>query len=731
MTFVKSTLLLLVCFYCLAVRAQHDTTGTKKVDELEKVEIRIKKPLLDHQPDRTIVNVQSMISAPSLNTLEVLERVPGVTVDQNGNISLNGKGGVLVLIDGRQQYMSAQDLAAYLKSLPGAVVDKLELMDNPPSKYDAAGGAVINIRLKRNREAGVTGNVSLGYTQGSYPRTNSSFNINYHRKKLNVFAMASYTTEKSYNTDISDRTYFDERAKIISMVDLYNRQVYRIRGVNINAGAEYSLSEKTNVGLTLNLSEGRRRGWFEYDSRAFDADEMLQHSNAGTTTGNDSRTNKSANLTLTHQFNKRSELSADVSYMDYRSSGNRLLINSYYDAANVFDSSNSFEYVLPADALIYVAKADYVLNAAKDFRFEAGVKSSVVTNNNLNDEFRFVNGVAEIDHARSDHFRYEENVNAAYVNGQKSWRRFAVQLGLRAENTISSGEQLGKTFSGESTFRKNYTQLFPTTFLSYKLDSVGSRVLTLILSRRISRPNYQSMNPFVYFRDEYSYTTGNPLLTPQFQTRYEVKYQHKRWLTVSVHYNSFDDVIFSSTEAVGQVFITKPTNVGKGTMLMMTTGVNLQVTPWWQINSTMRAARLQLKGRIATELLEETLGAARVEVINFLNFKKGLSAELGGYYASRDLMGQGVTSGIYRVNASLQKKILKEKGSIRISCDDIFHSWVYKNRSIGLKQAEYLQTTFNDSRRVGLAFTYRFGQDKFGRKRGMRNAADEEKGRLD
>lgn len=159
-----------------------------KSTELEDKVVKTTRPLVEQEIDKTVVNVGSMISSATSNTLEVLEKTPGVTVGSNGEISLNGRGGVLVLIDGRATYMSAQNLASYLKSLPGSLLDKIELMDNPPAKYDAAGNEIINIKFKKSKVAGYTGNISLGYTQGKYARNNDAINLNYTHKKINILA---------------------------------------------------------------------------------------------------------------------------------------------------------------------------------------------------------------------------------------------------------------------------------------------------------------------------------------------------------------------------------------------------------------------------------------------------------------------------------------------------------------------------------------------------------------
>jgi hypothetical protein len=701
--------------------------------QLKEVVVSAKKPLIEQDIDRTIVNVESMIGSATSNTLEVLSKTPGVTVDNNGEISLNGRTGILVLIDGRSTYMSGQDLASYLKSLPGGVLDKIELMDNPSAKYDAAGNAIINIRLKKNRIGGFTGSVSAGYSQGRYARNNDALSLNYNHRKINLFTNIGYNTEKNHTYETYDRRFYNTEAGLVSSLDLVNNQVGKNTGQSINLGLDFTASPKTVLGAIVNLNGGKGRSTFDYEGNNFDAGHRPTTVNTGSTLGKSSRSNLSTNLNMLHKFdNKGKELSADVNYIRYVSDGDQALQNFVYQADGTLASRHDFLYILPSNIGIYTAKADYVQPFKNKGRLEAGFKSSMIDNENISDYYQVEGTARNIDNSKSNHFKYHENINAAYVNSQKAWKRVGVQLGLRIESTQARGNQLGNSEVPGSSFSKNYTSLFPSVFVNYKLDSVNRNTLTLMMVRRIARPNYQSLNPFLFFRDQYSYSSGNPMLKPQYQSRIELKLQHKQLLNMGLSYNWFRDLFLSTTEAAGDVFITRSDNVGKGFMLLLNTTLSLSPSKWWSFNPTLRLSRMGLKGKVYTEHLNFTTNVARLEFNNYFTFNKTLSGELIGYYASTDLNGQQVTGGMYRLGAALQKKILKGKGSIRVSADDIFHSWVYERKSISLKQAESFQTSASDTQRIGFAFTYRFGKETFARKRRHNdNAAEAEKGRVD
>ncbi|RZM23692.1 MAG: hypothetical protein EOO88_25340 [Pedobacter sp.] len=388
-------------------------------------------------------------------------------------------------------------------------------------------------------------------------------------------------------------------------------------------------------------------------------------------------------------------------------------------------------YDLPNYMTVYTVKSDYVHPLLNKGKLEAGLKWSMVENDYRNDAYRILDNQQMIDNTRSNHFRYTEGFAAAYVSGQKTWKQLGVQLGLRAEHTYGRGTQSGNAAVAGSSFDKQYTQLFPSLFINYKLDTVSANTLNISITRRINRPNYQYLNPFVLVRDQYSQSTGNPDIGPQHQFRYELKWQHKRLLRMAFSYNDFRNVIFQTTNVVNGIFITRPENVQRGYMFILHTGLSLDPAKWWNMNTEVSTVRLGLDGTAYGEQLNPKIYAVRINMINQFQFGKGWSGEFGGYYASRDLNGQTVTAGMIRANAGIQKKIWKDKGSIRLNMEDIFHSWKYENRSVSLRQAYYSQTSESDTQRIGLSFSYNFGNELFARKsRNRGNALDEEKSRM-
>ncbi|MES1181716.1 MAG: outer membrane beta-barrel protein [Flavobacterium sp.] len=704
----------------------------QKKTDLKEVVVTAKKPLIEQEIDKTIVNVDAMISAATGNTLEVLEKTPGVTVSTDGEISLNGRAGVLVLIDGRSTYMSGQDLASYLKSLPGSMLDKIELMSNPPAKYDAAGNAVINIRLKKNKVHGYTGNIALNYSQGRAGRSYNNINLNYLKKKINLFVNAGYSRDGNIYDELYQRAFYTNNEKNMS-VGLHNHYIYSSDEISGRIGMDYNLSSKTIIGFTTNINYRPKKDKGDYVSNSYSAGDILDSVGYGYSYGDYTWKQFGANLNFQQKFKKDGrELSADMNYISYNNDGEQFLQNMVDLSSGEPISSYGFFYKLPSTISIYTGKADYSHTLNNKMVLSAGVKSGVVTNDNNAGYFNVINNSNNPDYGKSNHFIYRENINAAYINGRKDWKRFGTQLGLRLENTQTNGHQLGNDSVAQSSFSRNYTGLFPTVYFSYKLDSMGNHTLTLNFARRLNRPNYQLLNPFLFYRDQYTYGSGNPYLGPTYGNKVLLGYRYKQWLGITMQYDRLSHNIIDATEAIGNIFITRPQNIYGGHMFALFVNLNLSPLKWWNFNLNAATAHFVNKGTVYTESIYLTQNAYRFNLLNQFKFKNDWNGEISGFYSSKDISWQRITEPRYRFNAAVQKKIMKGKGTLKLSVDDIFYSWKVKVNTIGIKNASSYQTTVWDSRRVGLSFNFNFGKDTFARKRKVgENAADDLKGRVE
>ncbi|GAO44927.1 outer membrane beta-barrel protein [Flavihumibacter petaseus] len=690
---------------------------------LQEVSVTARRPLLQYQVDKTIVNVESMVGVAGTTSYDLLEKTPGVGITAGGEISLQGKQGVTIMIDGRTIYLAAAELTAYLKSLPAALVDKIELIENPSARYDAAGNAIINIRLKRNRAGGFTGNVTMGLSQGQYARNSNALNLNYRRGKTNVFGSFSLYQEQVYSLDEYYREYYNGNDTTTSSLQLNNWQKSKLLSGNVQLGMDFRPSEKTTWGWQAGWQPQQRKGWLESENTYFLTGDTPDAGGSGQVQSNETRNQYSLNANWQHTSANKAEWSADVNYVRYKANGSQLLENQNWYSGNTPVDSSDFTYNMPGTISILTVRADYSHSLGKRGKWETGLKSGWVSNDQQT--------ITDF-HQNSNHYRYNEQVQAVYGNLQQQWNRLALQAGLRLEYTSSAGEQKGNDQVSGSNFNQQYLNAFPSVTVSWKLDSAGRNSLSGVVTRRISRPNYLSLNPFLYYRDQYSRSGGNPLLTPQFQQRFELRFVHHQWLRLSASYNRYKDVIFQLTSNENEIFITRPENIAEGFMLLFAVNVQKQINHWWSVNCDVYLNRLGVNGQADGLPLQPQATILRVSLNNQFNFKKGWAGNMGGYFANKDLNGQSFTGPRYRLQAAVQKKILRERGTLGLAVEDIAHSWKQRNRSMSMKQSAFTQYNETDTQRIGLSFSWRFGKEEQTRKRKYQSsAADEEKSRAD
>lgn len=679
---------------------------------LTGVEITAQKAYIEQKIDRTVVNVNALISNSGANALEVLEKTPGVMVDENGNITFKGKSGVLVMIDDKPTYLSAANLATYLKSLPSTALDKIELMDNPPAKYDAAGNAgVINIKTKKNNLRGFNGTASANYQQGYYNRTTESLNMNYREDKVNLFTNLSYNHNHTYRRLEIDRNYFDDAGNPTSYFKDFSYFRPHAANVNIKIGADYYLSPKTTWGVVFTGAIQPDHDSSPVNSFLYGPNHVLDSTINALNTSKNTFYNGGVNVNYTHKFDTLGKvLSFDADYVRDVAGSDQTFVNDAYFPDGSLKSSQTLTDNLPSHINIYAVKSDLTIPFKNKLEFDAGVKTSFVNTDNAANYFNLINGLSTPDYNNTNRFLYKENINAAYVNLNKSWKRFTLQTGLRFENTNGDGHQLGNIEKKDSSFVNHYTNVFPTAYFSYKLDTAGHNVMLLSYGRRIGRPNYGSLNPFVFFVDKFTYFAGNPFLKPQFTDNYKVAYSYKSLFTVAFTYNFTTDYQSEVIMQNGNVFISTTGNIGVRRSLDLSVNSNLQPTKWWSVNVFAEVFNNAFYGPLSAVYLNQSATAFSGNANNQFTFSNGWGAELSVFFASRRVNGQFINLPIGALNAGLQKKILQNKGSIKLNVRDIFHTVGSRGIINDIPNATSTFSNFSDSRVATLAFTYSFGK---------------------
>ena len=698
--------------------------------ELKEVVITSQKAFVEQKIDRTVVNVDALISNAGSTAYDVLEKSPGVLVDQGGAISLKGKSGVKIYIDDKPTYLSGADLENYLRSLSSATIDQIELMSNPPAKYDAAGnGGVINIRLKRNKAKGFNGGVNLSYSQGYYGRTNNGLNFTYRDNKVSLFGNMSYNTGNGFSDLDINRHFFTDKG-IPDYDFLQNSFIRRTsKSYNSKIGIDYYVSEKTTLGFVItgliNPGDVNTLNKSKFMSTAGNLDSTIvalnrQHRNFK---------NGSANINYRHQYDKKGrELTFDVDYLRYQANMDQSFDNTGYLPAGNISTHDLLTGNLPSNINIWSAKTDYTHPLSSGFKLESGLKSSYTKTDNIADYFIMNGGTTVPDYDKTNHFIYKEQINAGYLNINKDWKRISLQLGLRFENTVSDGHQLGNIQKPDSTFKRNYNGLFPTAYIQYKLDSAGNHSINFNYGRRIDRPYYEDLNPFLSPLDKFTYYTGNPFLKPSYTDNLELSYTWKN-ITTTLNYSKTKDDVNETIEIVDGIYYSRPGNLGQIIAKGASLDAGFDLTKWFNFHFYGSVTNFHTTSQFYTGPLNTQGTFFFVRPILLFKLPKDWTTQLDGGYQSKVTNAQFVSSARGKVNMAVTKKF-SPSFSMSLVGNDLFYT--FKNggqiNNLANVKADYLNR--GDSRTVVLSLNYRFGKTIAGLRKHDANGAESEKNRV-
>ena len=711
-------------------------TLTAAAADMSAVVVQARKPLVENKIDKMVVNVDAAPTNAGSSALEVLEKSPGISVDRDGNISLKGKQGIIVLMDGKQTYLSGQDLANLLRNMPASQLDQIEIMTQPSAKFDAAGNSgIINLRTKKSLMKGFNGSVNLSYVQGRYHKSPNSFQFNYRTAKFNLFTNLSYSYWSGFNDQTLLRT-FRNNGVVTSVFDQVADQRNFSHNYNGRVGLDYNLNAKTTVGvlvtgiLSPRIWQNRGRADIRNGAGAIDS------FNTVFTQNNDDWNHFGSNLNFKRVLpGTGHELTADVDYLRYTTNSRQVSDNYTYNPAGVLLSDPFLlRGHLPSDISIYSGKMDYVKALDGGAKLEAGVKSSYVTTDNDAQYTLFDKDANawKVDNTRSNHFLYKENINAAYVNFSRQVKKWGFQTGLRVENTISEGNQLGNAVQKDSAFRRNYTQLFPTAYISYTANEKNT--FGLSYGRRIERPNYQDMNPFQYFLDQYTFRRGNPMLMPQFTHNIELSHNYRSALTTTLNYTSTTDIlndILKQNDETKVTFQTKE-NVASRKVLGLSVSYNASITKWWTTSIFTNVNYNHYKGVVNNTDLDVKLTTFMASGSQQFRFAKTWSAEISGFYrTAAQETGMFLIRPMGVFSFGFAKQLMSNKASLKLNVYDPFYIQKAKV-DIQLGNIDAYVVNQWDNRRVALTFTYRFskGQNTAPQQRRRTGSSQEEQNRV-
>lgn len=677
------------------------------VTELAQVTVQSSKPFIQREQGKLVINPDASPTNNGTTVVELLEKSPGVMIDRNNGISLRNKSGVLVLIDDKPTYLQGADLISMLSSMNTSQVEKIELITNPSAKYDAAGNSgIINIKTKKIKQIGFNGNLTMAAAMGVHPRTNNSLLLNYRKNKWSHYFSYGINYAKTRMTIYALRTYFDAARSPIAILE--QPTIFNNNNLNntIKYGNEFAATDKLSFVFSFSGSlinrKARNTATADWLSPARSIDSSIY-----TSSNAENRfTTGTISIGSRHKLSKTQQLTIDADAARYD------LNNEQYfqsDRPGAQGYTIGTLGTIPSLIKIFSVNSNYTQEFGRDGKLEAGVKTSKIdTDNDAGYAVSINNGLWKPDYGKSNHFIYGEKIHAAYGMYEQKFKKLTVQAGLRYEYTHYDANQLGNAVVKDSSFSRNYDGLFPSGFVTWEADSIHT--LSLAVGRRIDRPNFQRLNPFVNIINKYTLERGNPYFRPQFTWNFELSHQYKQLLHTTFSYSLIKDYF-------SQLFLTDPdgslvyTQGNVGRMHNYTFSIMLTTKPakWWSLNTEAIYTYKKLIGYVWNNYRSD-ISQLTLNMNSQFRITKKISGEISGSYTGRsrnDL--QELLYPFGQLNAGLSMPVMKNSGTLRLSIRDIFKTYWMEGLT-DFKDAEEYFIVRRDSRVLTLSFSYRFGK---------------------
>lgn len=689
--------------------------------QLQEVVVTARKPFLEQRADKLVVNIAGTLSSMGLSALEVMQRVPGLVV-MNDAVSMIGKSSVTIMIDGRASRYT--DVSIVLRSLQSSNIERIEVISNPSAKYDASGGGIINIIMKRDANLGTNGTVSI--TGGVFPynlqrngasgselfhQLNPSFSLNHCKGQWNIFGNYSFQNRKQFETNEITRNIKDDIYKQKNVNPSINNTH------NLMTGVDFYLNKRNTIGGLISWSNRSETGDFDnFTEQIARPNTKVVSSFTSQNTQLTKRANVNYNLNWKHTFDSTGhELNIDIDHGKYDINSNNYFLFNYKDATNSVKSSNQ-NVINPVR--FSTLKIDYTRPLGKDQKIELGAKLSDAS---IDYDVNFKKNEV-IDPLRTNKFLYSEQINSAYITYYNRWKTWELQAGLRAEQTVAQGKS-----ENSVVLDRNYWQPFPSIFLTKRMGEHFA--LTGSVGRRINRPSYQQQNPFKFFIDPLTYQQGNPTLLPEMITSSKIGLSYDGMPFISVSTNTTNDIIIDAPRQEGNITFTQAQNIAS--LKNITTEINFPLNFGRRITGFggVQFIRNQYEAEYLGEnfnLSKWTLGGA---VHVFFKVSETVSADLHGHYMSPFIQGffEGQTTG--HLSFVLAKKLWNKKARIAMVVNDVFYT-TNTTGVIKYKDIDLYLARLTDSRDIRISFNYLFGNQILKKSRERKTGSETESGRV-
>ena len=711
---------------------------SRTATQMQGVTVKAQKPFIQKLTDRIVVNVENSIVSSGSTAMDILERSPGVAIDQNESISLRGRSGVIIMIDGKPTPMAGNELGAYLRGLPSSAIERIDLITNPSAKYEAAGNSgIIDIRLKKDQRLGMNGTLNASYGQGIYPKINTGGSFNYRNKSMNFFGSYNYAYREHLNNLIINRNFYEDGV-FKGSDDKDNYAFMPIRSQNMRFGADFFPSKKTTIGFVINSNFNRFNRRSEILTVVNDETGQADFNFLSFGTNNDRFSNGMANINFKHQFDSLGrELTADVDYGIYQSRSLTRTASSFYELNGTPKKEDDIlDGDQDGDLRFQTAKIDYVNPLKKGAKFEIGFKTSKVSSDNDAKFYNVFPTGSEVDDTKTNRFFYTEYNNAAYANYSREFKKFNFMVGLRGEQTDIKTRQV----KANRQFNNDYFELFPSAFFNYKLKE--DNTLGVSVSRRIDRPGYNQLNPFLFQIDATIYATGDPHLRPQMTWSYEMSYTMKKMNFTLGYSHSTDpqnvvlsrilDVIPTFEIKPGQdsnITVQIPVNLQSSDYFGLTATMPVRISKWWNMINNVNIFYNHFNANLGGVSLNNGDPSARIRTNNNFTLGKGWTTEFNANLNTGGRSGYMIFEPNWGIDIGAQKTIFDGKGTVRLNITDIF--WTNLPNATITYEGRYVENwhAYRDSRVATLSFNYRFGNNKVQAARNRTTASEEERRR--
>ncbi|MEO7305821.1 MAG: outer membrane beta-barrel protein [Ferruginibacter sp.] len=692
----------------------------RKNTTLQDVLVVSKKPLIKQEDDKTIVDAEVLANS-STNAYEILEKTPGIIVDQDGNVYLSSTNPATVLINGREMKLSNADLASLLKSLPAGSVSKIEILRTPSAKYDASNsGGMVNIVLKKGVKLGTNGSINLAYFQGVYSTKTIGFNLNKGSGKINSYLSYQFTERNNFEELNSGRLIRTDS----TLLSQRSYTTYPTVNHYMSAGVDIQFTPKFNAGYDLRISNSNGKSFATNGiDITKDQSPSLIGKNLSAINNRNRTTYIGNNVSAKYKIDTSgSEWTAQIDYNYYRNRSNQFYQNYNYLPAKPTVSGDGTGNI---DKNIFVLQTDLTLKFRGSLTLETGFKATISNSENGSSYFKDTgNNVRFVDVFQTNTFKYNEKIIAVYLQVSKTFFGFTIKPGLRLEVTDIRGKQL---IPKDTSLLLKRTDIFPYLFIKHKLFKMFGFPLigNAIYRRSIKRPYYEILNPYPKYIDQYLFDVGNPRLKPQFTTNYEINVTYDNIPVLALGINDTKDIFSNVTyQDTSRIAYRTYDNLGKNKEVYAKVIGGIPPGGKYFFYVGVQYNYNRYNGFYEGLPLNYTRGSWTFFMFQEFKATKTLTFNMQGFMRTKGLQNLYELNTFGGLYVSVNKSILKKKANIIVSVNDLLRT---NQVAFSLQQGTVSAqgNRINDSRRLGLTFRYNFGiKPKEENKKGFDAPAD-------